>query len=105
MSTTVENTSGFFAVRESDDLALAGNAHRQLIGYVGLLLPVLLWLITGWRPIDGLQPWKPLTSVSAYYYTGAVAAFTGMLVVLALFLFSYPILATTSATRARSISA
>ncbi|MFC1981622.1 hypothetical protein ACFLVN_05225, partial [Chloroflexota bacterium] len=60
-----------------------------LIGYLGLILPALLWLIAGWRTMEGLQPWKPLASVSAYYYTGAVSAFAGILVALALFLFSY----------------
>ena len=87
MSTSVENVRRFFAVPETDDLS--SNAHRQLIGYMGLILPALLWLIAGWRPTEGLQPWKPLTSVSAYYYTGAVSAFAGILVALALFLFSY----------------
>jgi hypothetical protein len=87
MSISDENVRGLFAVHERDDLS--SHAHRQLIGCIGLIFPALLWLIAGWRPIEGLQPWKPLTSVSAYYYTGAVSAFSGMLVALALFLFSY----------------
>ncbi|MFC1982751.1 hypothetical protein ACFLV5_03085 [Chloroflexota bacterium] len=52
-------------------------------------MPALLWLIAGLRPTEGLPLWKPLTSVSTYYYTGAVSAFAGILVALALFLFSY----------------
>ena len=36
-----------------------------------------------------LQPWKILESVSAYYYTGDVAAFVGILVALSVFLFTY----------------
>lgn len=76
-----------FAPREPDDLA--GHGHRQLIGALGLLLPLLLWLIAGWRPIDGLTPWRLLRSVSAYYYTGAVAAFVGLLVALGLVLWTY----------------
>jgi hypothetical protein len=87
MSASVKNVRKLFAVPEPDDLS--SNAHRQLIGYMGLILPALLWLIAGWRPTEGLQPWKPLPSISAYYYTGAVAAFAGILVALALFLFSY----------------
>lgn len=75
-----------FPDREKDDLS--NHAHRQLIGSVGLVLPVLLWLIAGWRPI-GEHPWVPLRSVSAYYYSGAVSVFAGMLVALALFLFTY----------------
>jgi phosphoglycerol transferase MdoB-like AlkP superfamily enzyme len=50
---------------------------------------VLVWLIAGWRPTEGLQQWELLSSVSAYYYTGAVAAFVGILVALAVFLFTY----------------
>jgi len=38
---------------------------------------------------DGVVQWRSLDSISAYYYTGAVAAFVGMLVALSLFLFSY----------------
>jgi hypothetical protein len=70
---------------QPDDLS--DQAHRQLIGYIGLVLPVLLILITIWR--DGMELWKGLDSISAYYYTGAVTVFVGMLVALALFLFTY----------------
>ena len=66
---------------------LSDRAHRQLIGYIGLVLPVLLIVIANWR--DGLEQWKKLPSISAYYYTGAVTVFVGMLVALALFLFTY----------------
>lgn len=66
---------------------LSGDAHRQLIGWIGLLLPGLLVAITIGR--DGVERWRSLESISAYYYTGAVAAFVGMLVALALFLFTY----------------
>lgn len=73
------------AGRRSDDLS--DHAHRQLIGYIGLLLPLLLILIALVR--DGIERWRSLESISAYYYTGGVAAFVGMLVALALFLFTY----------------
>ncbi|HET7365872.1 MAG TPA: hypothetical protein VFJ70_20045 [Burkholderiales bacterium] len=66
---------------------LSGDAHRRLIGWIGLLLPALLVLIAIER--DGRARWRSLESISAYYYTGAVAAFVGMLVALALFLFTY----------------
>lgn len=72
---------------ESDDLS--SRAHRQLIGIIGLLLPPMLWLIAGWRPVDESQRWDLLDSVSAYYYTGAVSVFSGALIALAVFLFSY----------------
>ena len=64
-------------------------AHRQLIGYLGILLPLLLVGLAALRPTPGLPRLEPLTSVSAYYYTGAVAAFVGILFALALFLFTY----------------
>ena len=66
---------------------LSDHAHRQLIGYVGLVLPLVLIVITLLR--DGVERWRSLTSISAYYYTGAVAAFVGMLISLSLFLFTY----------------
>jgi uncharacterized membrane-anchored protein len=66
---------------------LSGHLHRQLIGYIGLVLPVVLILLTLWR--DGVERWRNLDSISAYFYTGAVAAFVGMLVSLSLFLFTY----------------
>lgn len=76
-----------FAAREPDDLSSA--AYRQLIGYLGLVLPFILCLVSGLRPTEGLPPWKVLESVSSYYYTGAVAAFVGVLVALGVFLVTY----------------
>lgn len=70
-------------------LDLSTRAHRQLIGYLGLLLPGLLYLLAGLRPTEELPTWRVLASVSAYYWTGAVAVFVGVLVGLALFLFTY----------------
>jgi hypothetical protein len=66
---------------------LTGHLHRQLLGYIGLVLPLVLIVLVRWR--DSREVWDALDSVSAYYYTGAVAAFTGMLVAFALFLFTY----------------
>lgn len=68
---------------------LSQQLHRRLIGYLGIALPILLYLLAGARPTEGLQPWRLLTSVSAYYYTGAVGVFVGVLFALSLFLFSY----------------
>lgn len=82
---TMVSTSAPQARSRPDDLS--DNAHRQLIGYIGLVLPFLLIFIAIAR--DGVEQWRELESVSAYYYTGAVAAFVGMLVALALFLFTY----------------
>jgi hypothetical protein len=82
----------FFPTPEDDELpSWFGNSyfHRQFIGYLGLALPVLLWLIAGLRPTVGLPRWELLSSISAYYYTGAVAALVGTLIALAVFLFTY----------------
>jgi hypothetical protein len=79
------NKSSNLPVYQPDDNS--SRAHRQLIGYIGLVLPILLILIVLVR--DGMERWRSLDSISAYYYTGAVAAFVGMLVALALFLFTY----------------
>src|ERR1700757_4451397 len=68
---------------------LSQQAHRQLIGYLGLLLPFLLYGVAGLRHTAGLVPWRLLSSISAYYYTGAVAVFVGVLFALALFLLTY----------------
>jgi hypothetical protein len=89
MNTPNKNIQSYFPTPKVDDQS--SYAHRQLIGCVGLLLPPLVWLITIWRPtgIKDQLPWEPLSSISAYYYTGAVSVFTGCLVALALFLFSY----------------
>lgn len=69
---------------------LSQRLHRLLIGCLGLVLPLLLYLVAGLRPTTGLAPWELLPSVSAYYYTGASGFFVGMLFALALFLFAYP---------------
>ena len=70
--------------------SLSQQAHRRLIGILGLLLPLLLYVFAGLRHTVGLPAWTPLNSISAYYYTGAVAIFVGVLFALALFLSTYP---------------
>ena len=79
------STSAALAVSRIDDLTT--NLHRTLIGCIGLVLPFILIGLAVWR--DGFARWKDLESISAYYYSGAAAAFLGMLVSLALFLFAY----------------
>ncbi len=76
-----------FATPEPDDLS--SHRYRLLIGVLGLMLPILLWVIAGWRPTEGSQRWELLNSVSAYYYTGAVVVFVGILVALGVFLVTY----------------
>jgi hypothetical protein len=82
-STTVR----LFAPTKQDDLS--SHLHRQLVGWVALMLPILLVIIAELRPTKGLKPGAILDSVSAYYYTGAVAAFCGSLVALTAFFVTY----------------
>lgn len=70
--------------------SMSQQAHRRLIGILGLLLPILLYALAGLLPTVGLPRWKALNSISAYYYTGAVSVFAGVLFALALFLVTYP---------------
>ncbi len=86
MNASDKNARKLFPEPNKDDRSTP--AHRQLIGSVGLVLPILLWVIAGWRT-RGEHPWIPLGSISAYYYSGAVSVFAGMLIALALFLFAY----------------
>ena len=69
---------------------LSQKAHRQLIGILGFCLPFFVYLLAGFRFTPPLPPWTRLDSVSAYYYTGAVAVFVGVIFALSLFLFTYP---------------
>ena len=86
-SPEVQAPGPLFAAGEDDDRS--SHAHRLLIGVLGLLLPILLWLIAAWRPTQQVGRWDPLSSVSAYYYSGAVAVFVGILIALGVFLFTY----------------
>jgi NADH:ubiquinone oxidoreductase subunit 6 (subunit J) len=72
---------------EARDGYRVDDKQRQLIGYIGALLPLILIVMAMAR--DGVDRWRSLSSISAYYYSGAVSAFVGMLVSLAVFLFTY----------------
>lgn len=77
------------ADEEEEPLSLSHYLHQQMIGYLGLLLPLILFVLAAARPIPSLPRWETLDSVSAYYYSGADAVFVGILFALSLFLFSY----------------
>lgn len=68
---------------------LSNRVERTIIGTVGLALPLLLYLIAAWRPQNSAARWQLLPSISAYYYSGAVVVFVGLLATLAVFLFAY----------------
>lgn len=67
---------------------LSGRRHRQVIGYLGLALPILLVQVVRLRPNAPSDHWLG-NSISAYYWTGAVSFFVGLLVALSLFLLTY----------------
>jgi hypothetical protein len=71
---------------QSDDRS--GHAHRQVIGYLGAALPVLLQIFVRFRPNAAADQWSG-DSISAYYWTGAVSLFVGLLAALSLFLLTY----------------
>lgn len=67
---------------------ISGRRHRQVIGYLGLALPILLVQVARLRPNATLDNWTG-NSISAYYWTGAVSLFVGLLAALSLFLLTY----------------
>lgn len=77
----------WFAEHEADDRSSHG--HRQLVGYLGLFLPLALYVVAAFRAMPNLEHRRPLQSVSAYYYTGASAIFVGVLAALAVCLLTY----------------
>jgi hypothetical protein len=72
--------------QRADDMS--GHRHRQVIGYLGLALPILLVQFVRLRPNAASDQWSG-TSISAYYWTGAVSLFAGLLAALSLFLLTY----------------
>jgi hypothetical protein len=86
-SPTVQAPKSLFPQEQGDDLS--SYAYRQLIGYIGLVFPFAVILVARWRRMPVLERFKVLPSVSAYYYTGSVAIFVGLLVALGLFLLTY----------------
>lgn len=83
------SSRSIFVDSEMDDLS--GNRQRQVIGYLGAALPFAVCGIHGlWHAsASGSPDGSLLSSISAYFYTSAVAFFVGMLSVLALNLFTY----------------
>ena len=75
----------FHATREDD---LSSHRHRVVIGAMGAALPLMVWIVSRLRPVDPSLV-EPLSSISAYYYSGAVAIFTGILAGLAIYFFTY----------------
>ena len=69
-------------------LDLTHLAHRKLIGWLGIMLPLLVVVISWLFPVPSV-PWKMLDSISAFYYTSATGVFVGSLFALAMFLFTY----------------
>jgi len=87
MNAPDENRSKEAPQPRTDDLS--SDIHRIIIGAIGIVLPFFLVLMARWRPTAGLDPWPPLSSVSAYYYTGGTSAFAGALIALGVYFFTY----------------
>jgi hypothetical protein len=75
----------FHATRDDD---LSSHRHRVVIGALGAALPMLVCFISWLRPAHPALT-EPLSSISAYYYSGAVAVFTWILAGLAIYFFTY----------------
>ena len=59
---------------------------RRAVGWIGILLPPVLLLVTSLRePLFGIQ-----NSISHYYYTGSRSILVGALCAVAFFLLAYP---------------
>lgn len=69
-----------------DDRSTHG--HRQAIGWLGALLPIIVVALDQLRPTVDLEP-AELTSISAYHYSSGVVAFSGILAALAVCLITY----------------
>ena len=74
----------------ANDDDLSSNGHRQLLGVLGIALPLMVYLTAGWRPVkDTHEPWNLLESISGYYHSGGEAVFIGIVVALGIFLLTY----------------
>ncbi len=71
-------------LKDDNSLIISYLTLRRSIGYMGLLLPVVLWFLARALFSTGLQP-----SLSAYYHTDVRSVFVGTLCVLGAFLVSY----------------
>lgn len=79
---------GFTPEENADDLS--SNAHRQLLGILGISLPLMVYLTAAWRPLANAdEPWSLLGSISGYYHSGGEAVFIGIVVALGIFLVTY----------------
>ena len=66
-------TDPLFFKPEDDDLST--HRHRVVIGVLGAALLLVVGVIGWLRPVDATLS-VPLSSISAYYYSGAVAVFS-----------------------------
>ena len=74
-------------VRRAPAFQIESDRHRQVIGWIGLLLPFVLVGGAALRPTAQLG--TLLHSMSAYYYTSSIALLEGSLAALAICLVTY----------------
>ena len=80
--------AGFTPEANADDLS--SNGHRQLLGVLGIALPLMVYLTANGRPLQDMDArWSLLHSISGYYHTGGEAVFIGIVVALGIFLITY----------------
>jgi hypothetical protein len=79
---TVRNENPALKTAWGENPALSYRNMRAIIGYVGLTLPVVLFLA-------GIVDGHLESSISAYYYTKVGNVFTGALCVIGIFLLAY----------------
>lgn len=77
----------FTPEENADDLS--SNAHRQLLGVLGIALPLMIYITAGSRPVEGVERWSLLGSISGYYHSGGESVFIGIVVALGIFLITY----------------
>ena len=68
-------------MRRSDNQVISYLMLRQLLGWLGMFLPVSMFVfsqLNGWTPIR--------TSISSYYFTNAREIFEGIMFAMAFFL-------------------
>jgi hypothetical protein len=71
--------------QRADPAVISYQNLRRFIGYLALLLPFLTW--AGYVVVS--SQWRPLDSISEYYFTSSRSIFVGTLCMVGMFLYAY----------------